>query len=127
LKARDVGGNGFEFAAVLGGGVGLGVPGVLLRGAAPHEKEDTGFGPRPGGGPRLEELRQAEAAQREPAGAEELAAPHRGGGEERSAGGRRHGGYCTAPRAIPTARRSAVRAALWAVPRAGSPPRAGCP
>src|SRR5687767_14831525 len=37
-------GNRRELAAVLGRRVGLHVPGVLVRRAAPHEQEDAGLG-----------------------------------------------------------------------------------
>src|SRR5207302_5709274 len=66
--------DGLELAAVDVGGVGLEVPGVLLRRAAPHEEHDARLRllrPLRGG---AEDVREAEAEQAQRAGAEELAA-----------------------------------------------------
>lgn len=43
-RARHAGGDWFELAAELDGGVGLEIPGILLRWAAPHEQEDDSLG-----------------------------------------------------------------------------------
>jgi len=44
LDAGDVGADRPELAAVFRRSVGLQIPGVLVRGTAPHEKEDAGLG-----------------------------------------------------------------------------------
>ena len=71
--------DGAEGAAILVGGVGLGVVGLELARAAPHpEEDDRGVGVGPTGGrPRGEQVGEAQAAEGERAEPEELPASER--------------------------------------------------
>src|SRR5207248_1491363 len=85
--------DGPEFTAVFHGGGGFGVPGVLLRGAAPHEQEDARAGAPPwgiGGTTALQQGGQPQSEKAQRARAQELPAVYTGVSQERAAGGWRH-------------------------------------
>jgi hypothetical protein len=73
--------DGLELAAVLGRGVGLWIPGILLCRTAPHKEEDTGArlarAFRGSGGSCLEQFGQTEPEQAEASDAQQLAPAHR--------------------------------------------------